>query len=74
MCLSSLSLNLIMSLLGNWSSEPRFAALTVLAEYQWNDYWNTALALSVADLDELEMDIPIIPAEEAATVSIKYEF
>jgi hypothetical protein len=30
--------------------------------------------LSVADLDELEMDIPIIPAEEAATVSIKYEF
>lgn len=66
--------NLIMSLLGNWSSEPRFGALTVLAEYQWNDYWNTALALSVADLDELEMDIPIIPAEEAATVSIKYEF
>lgn len=66
--------DLTMSLLGNWSSSPRFAGATILAEYQWNDYWNTALALSVADLSKLEIDLPILPAEESATLSIKYEF
>lgn len=66
--------DLIMSLLGNWASNPRFAGVTVLAEYQWNDYWNTSLALSFADLSELDIPIPIAPAEESATVSIKYEF
>ena len=66
--------DLVMSLLGNWASSPRFAGVTVLAEYQWNDFWNTALALSFADLGDADIPIPIIPAEEAATLSIKYEF
>ena len=66
--------DLVMSLLGNWASNPRFAGVTVLAEYQWDDFWKTALALSFADLSEVDIPIPIIPAEESATVSIKYEF
>lgn len=66
--------DLVMSLLGNWASSPRFSSFTVLAEYQWNDYWNTSLALSFADLSEVDIAIPIVPAEEAATLSIQYEF
>ncbi|WP_372810325.1 hypothetical protein [Litorivivens sp.] len=66
--------DLVMSLLGNWASSPRFGMVTVLAEYRWNDFWKTSLALSVADLSELDTPLPIIPAEESATVSITYEF
>lgn len=66
--------NLVASLLGNWSSSPRFYGLTLLGEYQWNDYWSSALALSFADLSKLDTPLPILPAEEAVTLSVKYEF
>lgn len=66
--------DLAMSLLGNHSSEPEFSMLTVLAEYQWNDYLSTDLALSIADLDKLNTPLPIAPAEESVTLGIKYEF
>lgn len=66
--------DLAMSLLGNHSSEPEFSMLTVLAEYQWNDYLSTDLAFSIADLDKLNTPLPIAPAEESVTVGIKYEF
>lgn len=66
--------NLVMSLLGNWSSNPRFASATILADYRWNDYWSTAFAISAADLGELGENNPIVAAEESATMSIKYEF
>ena len=66
--------DLAMSLLGNHSSQPEFSMLTVLAEYQWNDYLSTDLAFSIADLDKLNTPLPIAPAEESVTVGIKYEF
>ncbi len=66
--------NLIMSLLGNWASSPRFSSATILADYRWSDYWSSSLALSIADLGELGANNPIAPAEESATVSIQYEF
>ncbi len=66
--------NLAMSLLGNHSSEPEFSMLTILAEYQWNDYLSTDLAFTLADLNKLDTPVPIAPAEESVTVGIKYEF
>ena len=71
---SYLNDNLVMSVLGNWASNPRFATATILAEYQWSDYWSSAFALSLADLDESSKDLPVASAEKAATLSIKYEF
>ncbi|MBD2859533.1 hypothetical protein IB286_11005 [Spongiibacter sp. KMU-158] len=65
--------DLTMSLLGNRSSEPKFSMVTVLADYQWNDYLSTSFALTLADLNSTT-PIPIAPAEESATLSIKYEF
>ena len=66
--------NLAMSLLGNWASHPRFATITVLADYRWNDYWSSSFAITAADINEIGEGNPIVVAEESLTMSIKYEF
>jgi hypothetical protein len=66
--------NLVMSLLGNWVSAPRLSTLTLLGDYQWNDYWSLLFAVTAADLSEVGQNNPIVAAEESATLSIKYEF
>lgn len=63
-----------MSLLGNCASSPRFASVTVLAEYQWTDYWNVSLALGLADVDEQTLFTSVLPYEKSATLGVKYEF
>ncbi|MEX1665269.1 DUF1302 family protein [Zhongshania arctica] len=66
--------NLIMSLLGNWASEPRFLSLTIFAEYQWDDYWSSSLALGTASLSKAAQTIPFLTTDDYVTAGIKYEF
>lgn len=66
--------DLTMSLLGNWSSSPRFSSANLLGEYQWDDYWNFSLALGLSDTSKEAENLLIIPAKKSITVGVKFEY
>ena len=66
--------DLSMSLLGNITTDPELYSVTLLGQYQYDDYWQLSAALGVSELkDDLEANLPV-PPEESLTLQAKYQF
>jgi len=64
---------LSLSLLGLWLDEPKRQLATLLAEYQWNDFWVFSSALQFGDnIQQLGLVEP--ESQLALQVSMKYQF
>lgn len=71
---SYLNDNLAMSLLAYAAREPRLAAINLLAEYKWSDYWTIATALGVADFDEETAAGPFGLAKRSLMSTLRFTF
>lgn len=66
--------DLSMSLLGNITTDPELYSFTVLAQYQFDDYWQFSAALGLSELkDDLAAGLPV-PPDESITLQAKYQF
>ena len=66
--------DLSMSLLGNITTDPELYAVTLLAQYQYNDYWQYSAALGVSELvGEVAQSFPV-PPDESLTLQVKFQF
>jgi len=66
--------DLAVSLLANWLIDPRTVSATLLAEYQWDDFWNFAGALGFSESEESNASSPFIQPDKLLTLAVKYEF
>lgn len=66
--------DLTMSFLGQWATEPEQLSATLLAQYQWDDYWNFASALSYLDATTNSQANLLQSADLSLLVQAKYQF
>jgi hypothetical protein len=66
--------DLVMSFLGSWLTEPEVASLAVLAQYQWNDYWNFSTALNYTDSSQTVEVLSSKASDLTFLIKAKLEF
>lgn len=66
--------DLALSFLGNWVNEPKWASITALAEYQWDDYWSFSSAISLANVSKSAEVLALAQPDTSLTLAVKYEF
>ncbi len=71
---SYLNDNLVMSLLSNYSNEPKIISTTLLAQYQWSDELSLSVALGYIDAENQTFGINLGTEETTLTLSAKYSF
>jgi hypothetical protein len=65
--------DLLMSFLGSWLEESKMFSSTLLAQYQWDDFWSFSSALTYTDSDqEIEL-MSSNGAEFALLLKVKFE-
>lgn len=66
--------DLVMSFLGSWLTESEVLSTTLLAQYQWDDYWNFSAALSYTDAGQALEDVSPKRSDLALLLKAKIEF
>lgn len=66
--------NLDLSFLGSWISESEQLSATLLAQYQWDDYWELSSALSYLDLNNHNRNLRLPASDLTATAMVKLQF
>jgi len=66
--------DLVMSFLGSWLEEPEVLSSTLLAQYQWDDFWNFSSALTYTDSDQTIELVSLNGSEFALLLKAKLEF
>ena len=66
--------DLIMSVLGIWMNEKDALTATVLAQYQWDDYWNFSSALSYMKSNETVSNSVENDSDFTLTLKAKVQF
>ena len=66
--------DLVMSFLGSWLEEPEVFSSTLLAQYQWDDFWNFSSALTYTDSDQTIELMSLNGSEFALLLKAKLEF
>ena len=66
--------DLVMSFLSSWFEEPEVLSSTLLAQYQWDDFWNFSSALTYTDSDQIIELMSPNGSELALLLKAKLEF
>lgn len=66
--------DLSMSLLSNITTDPELYSLTVLGQYQYDDYWQFSAALGLSELKGEQVEGLPVPPDESLTLQAKYQF
>jgi hypothetical protein len=66
--------DLAMSFLGSWLTESDTLSTTLLAQYQWDDYWNFSTALSYTDSAETVEVLSLNASDLTLLIKAKFEF
>ena len=66
--------DLSVSLLASRAIDRQLSSATLLAEYQWDDFWSFAAAAGYAETDDEALITPLIQPEKLLTLALKLEF
>ena len=66
--------DLIMSFLGMYLNKPKVLTGTVLAQYQWDDYWNFSSALSYTDAEDNAQSLTLNESDFNLLIKAKFQF
>ena len=69
-----LSDDLVMSFLGSWLTESEVISTTLLAQYQWDDYWNFSTALTYTDSGQASEALSPNDSDLVLLLKAKLEF
>jgi len=66
--------DLTMSFLGLFLNEPQILTSTVLAQYQWDDYWSFSSALSYTDAEENAQSLALNDSDFNLLIKVQFQF
>lgn len=66
--------DLVMSFLGSWLTESDVLSSTLLAQYQWDDFWNFSSALSYTDSNQALEGLSSKGSDLGLLLKVKLEF